>query len=77
MVRFAAVAVVILPLALAGCARTAGSGGAAPAAGVTPVSSTAPTVFDLQRQIDNLQTQVDLMREQIRELQKGQRGNTL
>ncbi|MCG8596906.1 MAG: hypothetical protein MI785_21415 [Kiloniellales bacterium] len=76
MARFAAVVVLALPLALAGCAGTAGRNAAAPAATATPVSS-APTVFDLQRQINSLQTQIDLMREQIRELQTGQTGKTL
>ncbi len=76
MARLAAILVLLLPLALAGCARTAGSNATAPAATATPVSS-GPTVFELQRQINNLQTQVDLMREQIRELQTGQSGKTL
>ena len=74
MARLAvAAAVLCLPLALAGCAG--GAGGSPPAAASS--STAAPTVFELQRQIKELQTQVDLMRAQIRELQKGQTGNTL
>jgi len=77
MVRFAAILVILgLPLALAGCAGDSGAKSASTAPAVTRVSS-SPTVFDLQRQINQLQTQMDLMREQIRELQTGQAGKTL
>jgi outer membrane murein-binding lipoprotein Lpp len=75
MVRFAAL-LVILGLPLAGCAGNSGAKSASTAPAATQVSS-SPTVFDLQRQINQLQTQMDLMREQIRELQTGQAGKTL
>ena len=75
MVRFAAL-LVILALPLAGCAGNSGAESASSAPAATQVSS-SPTVFELQRQIDNLQTQMELMREQIRELQTGQAAKTL
>ena len=75
MVRFAAL-LVIIGLPLAGCAGNSSDKGASTAPTATQVSS-SPTVFELQRQINNLQTQMDLMREQIRELQTGQAGRTL
>ncbi len=75
MVRFAAL-LVILALPLAGCAGDSGAKSASTAPAATQVSS-SPTVFELQRQIDNLRTQMDLMRDQIRELQTGQAAKTL
>ncbi len=75
MVRFAAL-LVILALPLASCAGNSGAKSASTAPAATQVSS-SPTVFELQRQIDNLQTQMELMREQIRELQTGQAAKTL
>ncbi|MDJ0944250.1 MAG: hypothetical protein QNJ30_12330 [Kiloniellales bacterium] len=72
MARLAAILVLTLPLALAGCAANSGAG-RAPSPGA---EASTPTVFDLQRQIDNLETQIELMREQIRELQTGQAGKT-
>ena len=75
VVRFAAL-LLILGLPLAGCAGNSGTKSASTTPAATQVSS-SPTVFELQRQINNLQTQVDLMREQIRELQTGQAGRTL
>ncbi|MDJ0981237.1 MAG: hypothetical protein QNI94_06425 [Kiloniellales bacterium] len=75
MVRFAAL-LVILALPLASCAGNSGAKSASTAPAATQVSS-SPTVFELQRQIDNLRTQMDLMRDQIRELQTGQAAKTL
>ncbi len=75
MVRFAAL-LVILALPLAGCAGNPGAKSASATPAATQVSS-SPTVFELQRQIDNLQIQLELMREQIRELQTGEAGKTL
>ena len=75
MVRFVAL-LAILWLPLAGCAGNAGDKGASTVPATTHVSS-SPTVFELQRQINNLQTQMDLMRVQIGELQTGQAGRTL